>query len=191
MLRNDIISEINQSPEQIKIRASKIDLTGNVSVRGDFTTYDSSDNVGIELKYNDVKWRDNRWENKTFGVINVSEKRFKSNEYSFMIGHYPTSQLDISYYDNNYGSYFPYITFDRWNYTGDGGTDHPIIFNEGVYMPRFHKLFLGDIVFETNFEGELKIHHKSRNAGVKIDSSAIYAYYASAGRDVNKEIARF
>ncbi|WP_276862546.1 phage tail protein [Anaerococcus tetradius] len=191
VLRNDIISEINQSPEQIKIRASKIDLTGNVSVRGDFTTYDSSDNVGIELKYNDVKWRDNRWENKTFGVINVSEKRFKSNEYSFMIGHYPTSQLDISYYDNNYGSYFPYITFDRWNYTGDGGTDHPIIFNEGVYMPRFHKLFLGDIVFETNFEGELKIHHKSRNAGVKIDSSAIYAYYASAGRDVNKEIARF
>lgn len=189
--RSKIISEINQSPEQVKIKASKIDLMGNVSVRGDFTTYDSSDNVGIELKYNDVRWRDNRWENKTFGVINVSEKRFKRNEYSFMIGHYPTSQLSISYYDNNYAGYFPYITFDRWNYTGEGGIDHPIILYEGVYMDKYHKLFLGDIVFETNSDGELKIHHKSRNAGVKIDSSAIYAYYASGGRDVNKEIARF
>lgn len=188
---NEIISKINQSPEAVKIQARNIDLTGNVSIRGDFTTYDSSDNVGIELKYNDVRWRDNRWENKTFGVINVSEKRFKRNEYSFMIGHYPTSQLSISYYDNNYASYFPYVTFDRWNYTGDGGSEHPVIFNEGVYIPRYHKLFLGDIVFETNIDGELKIHHKSRNAGVKIDSSAIYAYYASGGRDVNKEIARF
>lgn len=188
---NEIISKINQSPEAVKIQARNIDLTGNVSIRGDFTTYDSSDNVGIELKYNDVRWRDNRWENKTFGVINVSEKRFKRNEYSFMIGHYPTSQLSISYYDNNYASYFPYVTFDRWNYTGDGGSEHPVIFNEGVYIPRYHKLFLGDIVFETNSDGELKIHHKSRNAGVKIDSSAIHAYYASGGRDVNKEIARF
>ena len=188
---NEIISKINQSPEAVKIQARNIDLTGNVSIRGDFTTYDSSDNVGIELKYNDVRWRDNRWENKTFGVINVSEKRFKRNEYSFMIGHYPTSQLSISYYDNNYASYFPYVTFDRWNYTGDGGSEHPVIFNEGVYIPRYHKLSLGDIVFETNIDGELKIHHKSRNAGVKIDSSAIYAYYASGGRDVNKEIARF
>ncbi|EEI83491.1 phage tail protein [Anaerococcus tetradius] len=189
--KGKIISEINQSPEQVKIKASKIDLMGNVSVRGDFTTYDSSDNVGIELKYNDIRWRDNRWENKTFGVINVSEKVLRRGEYSFMIGHYPTSQLSISYYDNNYAGYFPYITFDRWNYTGDGGREHPIVLNEGVYMDEFHKLFLGDIVFETNIDGELKIHHKSRNAGVKIDSIAIYAYYASGGRDVNKEIARF
>ncbi|WP_308655203.1 phage tail spike protein [uncultured Anaerococcus sp.] len=188
---NEIISKINQSPEAVKIKARNIDLTGYVSVRGDFTTYDSSDNVGIELKYNDIRWRDNRWENKTFGVINVSEKVFSSGEYSFMIGHYPTSQLSIAYYNNKYGSYFPYVTFDRWNYTGEGGSEHPVIFNEGVYIPRYHKLFLGDIVFETNVDGELKIHHKSRNAGVKIDSSAIYAYYASGGRDVNKEIARF
>lgn len=188
---NEIISKINQSPEAVKIQARNIDLTGYVSVRGDFTTYDSKNNVGVQMKYNDVRWRDNRWENKTFGVINVSEKIFKSNEYSFMIGHYPTSQLSISYYNNKYGSYFPYVTFDRWNYTGDGGSEHPVIFNEGIYIPRYHKLFLGEIVFETNSLGELKIHHKSRNAGVKIDESAIYAYYASGGRDVNKEIARF
>lgn len=188
---NEIISKINQSPEAVKIQARNIDLTGYVSVRGDFTTYDSKNNVGVQMKYNDVRWRDNRWENKTFGVINVSEKIFKSNEYSFMIGHYPTSQLSISYYNNKYGSYFPYVTFDRWNYTGEGGSEHPVIFNEGVYIPRYHKLFLGEIVFETNSLGELKIHHKSRNAGVKIDESAIYAYYASGGRDVNKEIARF
>lgn len=198
---NEIISKINQSPEAVKIKARNIDLTGYVSVRGDFTTYDSSDNVGIELKYNDMRWRDNRWENKTFGVINVSEKVFRSGEYSFMIGHYPTSQLSISYYDNKYGLYYPYVTFDRWNYTGHGGENHPIIMDEGVYMDqgvymnqdvymKKGKLYLGDFIFETNYKGELKIHHKDRNAGIKVDKYALYAYYASGG-DVDKVIAKF
>ena len=36
--KNGIISSINQSSESVKIRASKIDLTGNVSLRGDFVS---------------------------------------------------------------------------------------------------------------------------------------------------------
>ena len=37
--KNGIISEINQSPENIKIKASRIDLSGDVYLEGDFTSY--------------------------------------------------------------------------------------------------------------------------------------------------------
>ena len=37
--KKGIISEINQSPENIKIKASRIDLTGNVYLEGDFMSY--------------------------------------------------------------------------------------------------------------------------------------------------------
>ncbi|WP_308655400.1 phage tail spike protein [uncultured Anaerococcus sp.] len=128
--RGDVISEINQSPEQVKIKASKIDLTGNVNVRGSFTTYNFANNIGVEMRYNRISWRDDRWENKTFGEINVAQDSYNKEEYSFNIGHYATGETIISYYKDPY--WRPYVTFDRWNYTGDGGAAHPVCFNEGV-----------------------------------------------------------
>lgn len=43
--RGDIISSINQTAEQVSINASRIDLTGNLSLRGDFHSYKPSDNT--------------------------------------------------------------------------------------------------------------------------------------------------
>lgn len=43
--RGDIISNINQTAEQISIKASKIDLTGNLSLRGDFHSYKPNDDT--------------------------------------------------------------------------------------------------------------------------------------------------
>lgn len=40
----DIISTINQSAETVSIKAAKIDLTGALSLHGDFTTYDPNNN---------------------------------------------------------------------------------------------------------------------------------------------------
>ena len=40
-----IISTINQSAESVDINASKINLTGDLSLRGDFTSYDPNDNT--------------------------------------------------------------------------------------------------------------------------------------------------
>lgn len=40
-----VISTINQSPEQVSIRANKIDLTGALSLHGDFTSYDENDDT--------------------------------------------------------------------------------------------------------------------------------------------------
>lgn len=43
--RGDIISSINQTAEQVSINASRIDLTGNLSLRGDFHSYKPNDNT--------------------------------------------------------------------------------------------------------------------------------------------------
>lgn len=41
----NVISTINQTAEQVTIRANKLDLTGDLSLHGDFTSYDSSDDT--------------------------------------------------------------------------------------------------------------------------------------------------
>lgn len=43
--RGDIISSINQTAEQVSIKASRIDLTGNLSLCGDFHSYKPNDNT--------------------------------------------------------------------------------------------------------------------------------------------------
>lgn len=43
--KDGVISSINQSSEQITISASKLDLTGDLSLKGDFTSYDLNDNT--------------------------------------------------------------------------------------------------------------------------------------------------
>lgn len=131
---NEIISKINQSPEAIKIQARNIDLTGNVSVRGDFTTLNRRGEAGIHIANNQVTWSDDRWTGKRFGVINVTTNVDDSGQFSLNIGHYPTGQTIFTYYDNASRKWIRYMTLDRWNYTGDGGAAHPVCFNEGVRL---------------------------------------------------------
>lgn len=129
---NEIISKINQSPEAVKIQARNIDLSGNVSVRGDFTTLNSYGDPGIHIANNQVAWSDDRWTGKQFGKINVTTNTYDSDQFSLNIGHYPTGQTILTYYDNDSRNWIRYMTLDRFNYTGDGGAAHPIIMNKGV-----------------------------------------------------------
>lgn len=45
VVKGDIISSINQSAETVSIKANKIDLTGNLSLRGDFHSYKPNDDT--------------------------------------------------------------------------------------------------------------------------------------------------
>lgn len=45
VMAGSVISQINQSAEQVSIKANKIDLTGDLSLHGDFTSYDANDNT--------------------------------------------------------------------------------------------------------------------------------------------------
>lgn len=130
--KNGIISAINQSAERIKINASRIDLEGDVSVKGKFTTLNDSNDVGIDIRYNSITFQDNRWNGKKFGQVNVTENRNNPGAYALNMGHYPTGTSIISYYENAASVWRPYVRFDRWNYTGDGGASQPICFYEGV-----------------------------------------------------------
>lgn len=130
--KNGIISAINQSAERIKINASRIDLEGDVSVKGEFTTLNDSNDVGIDIRYNSITFQDNRWNGKKFGQVNVTENRNNPGAYALNMGHYPTGTSIISYYENAASVWRPYVRFDRWNYTGDGGASQPICFYEGV-----------------------------------------------------------
>lgn len=138
---NEIISKINQSPEAVKIQARNIDLTGNVSVRGDFTTLNKYGNPGIHITNNQVTWSDDRSTGKRFGEINVTTNTDDASQFSLNMGHYPTGQMILTYYDDDSRKWMRYMSFDRWNYSRDGGEAHPIIMNEGV-------IFKGESKFE-------------------------------------------
>ena len=129
---NEIISKINQSPEAVKIQARNIDLTGNVSVRGNFTTLNNYGKPGIHIANNKVTWSDDRWTGKRFGEINVTTNTNDASQFSLNMGHYPTGQMIFTYYDNDSRKWIRYMTLDRHNFTGDGGEAHPIIMNKGV-----------------------------------------------------------
>lgn len=45
VMAGTVISQINQSAEQVSIKANKIDLTGDLSLHGDFTSYAPNDNT--------------------------------------------------------------------------------------------------------------------------------------------------
>lgn len=160
---NEIISEINQSHEQVKIKASKIDFEGNVTVKGDFKTSPYGDSSYVHMFDNRIRWYDDRWSGYILGEINVTKTVNKDKEFTFNFGHYPTGASMLSYYSNDTRLWHPYVTYDRWNYTGYGGKAHPVCFNEGVR-------FKG----ETKFENI--IHFKKMRLREYSDGIAIEDY---------------
>lgn len=113
--RGDIISEINQSPEQVKIKASKIDLEGSfVNIKGALQTLNSTDDIGIKIDYNQIHFQDNRRDGFRFGIINVNKLWYKERAFSLNLGHYQEGFLSISWYRDGYKEWEPYMVFDRW-----------------------------------------------------------------------------
>ena len=112
--RNEIISEINQSPEQVKIKAEKIDLEGNMTLKGKFETLNNEDNIGISINYNKMQFADQRGYNKKYGEIRVS-KDINEDWYSLTMGHFNTGALSISYLNDKTNLWNSYIAFDKYN----------------------------------------------------------------------------
>lgn len=66
---NEIISKINQSPEQVKIQARNIDLTGNVDIQGTFKT--GSYGKRVEIIEHSINFYD--WSSKQ-GSLTINDK---------------------------------------------------------------------------------------------------------------------
>ena len=179
-------SLVKQEFDRYKVQAKNIDFEGSyVNVKGTFQTLNTSDDVGVEMSYNQVVWKDNRWEGKTFGKITVT--KIVGSEYGFSLnfGHYPTGFLSMSYWNNDDKKWYSYMQLDKWNYTGNGGIT-PIIFHENLNCLR-HSIRIGN--WELVPEGDtLKIKPYDTKAGYIFQRGGLYRYYASGGKDVKTKI---
>ena len=179
-------SLVKQEFDRYKVQAKNIDFDGSyVNVKGTFQTLNTNEDVGVEMSYNQVVWKDNRWEGKTFGKITVT--KIVGSEYGFSLnfGHYPTGFLSMSYWNNDDKKWYSYMQLDKWNYTGNGGIT-PIIFHENLNCLR-HSIRIGN--WELVPEGDtLKIKPYDTKAGYIFQRGGLYRYYASGGKDVKTKI---
>lgn len=73
--KGSIISSINQSAESVSIEADKINLTGNLDLRGDFTAYETGDeNTYAELKYGRMQLFHNDGSDQPIKTIEIGTK---------------------------------------------------------------------------------------------------------------------
>lgn len=109
--KNEIISEINQSPEQVKIKAEKINLEGNMTLRGSFETIDKGDGVGIKMEHNRIGFADYRGDGGEYGNVRVTRGQ-DTGEMAMSIGHYTSAYLSLAYWHKDKKAWESYISMD-------------------------------------------------------------------------------
>ena len=109
--KNEIISEINQSPEQVKIKASKIDLQGDVTLKGSFETIDKGDGVGIKMEHNGIGFADYRGDGGEYGNVRVT-RGYDTGEMAMSVGHYTSAYLNLAYWHKDKQAWESYISMD-------------------------------------------------------------------------------
>ena len=110
--KNGIISQINQSPESVKIQASKINLEGNLELSGDFRTYNSRGTVvhlwGSSLDFYAPYPRDR--ETASLRTTEYYNYEINRNVYGIELFHEEGNHAVISHRLD--GRVKPYIIFD-------------------------------------------------------------------------------
>lgn len=109
--KNEIISEINQSPEQVKIKAEKIDLEGNMTLKGSFETIDKGDGVGIKMEHNRIGFADYRGDGGEYGNVRVT-RGYDTGEMAMSVGHYTSAYLNLAYWHKDKQAWESYISMD-------------------------------------------------------------------------------
>lgn len=168
--KNEIISEINQSPEQVKIRANKIDLEGSaVNIKGTLQTLNSTDDIGIKIDYNQIHFQDNRRQGYRFGMINVNKLWYKDRAFSLNLGHYQEGFLSVGWYKDDWKEWEPYIVFDRWGKSTYATEGYSIRVLDTI---KFDKtaLFKGNVIINnsTTFNDECKFERNITFGGNRI-----------------------
>lgn len=184
--KDGFASLVKQEFDKYKIQAKNIDFEGSyVNVKGSFQTLNNSDDVGVKIDYNQVTFRDNRWQDKTFGGLRTTKILNKDKVIAVNLFHYQTGYTGIMYWKNEDKLFHSYITCDKWNYTGNGGIT-PIIFHENLNCLR-HSIRIGN--WELVPQGDtLKIKPYDTKAGYIFQRGGLYRYYASGGKDVKTKI---
>lgn len=184
--KDGFASLVKQEFDSYKIQANKIDFDGSyVNVKGTFQTLNNEDDAGIKINYNQIVFRNNRWEDKTFGGLRTTKITSGDKVIAVNLFHYQTGYTGIMYWNNKEKVFNSYISCDKWNYTGNGGIT-PIIFHENVNCLR-NSIRIGN--WELVPDGDtLKIKPHDTKAGYIFQRGGLYRYYASGGKDVKTKI---
>ena len=134
--KNGVISAINQSAESVKIKASKIDLQGNVNLTGEFLTYNG---YGKAVHLHDQEldfWQSYKGSSKlgTLGII----KNYYGGDYRLDWRHDTKSALSLSYQLSG-SSYMPYVTFDKFKHVNSYS-------DENMFLPRLADITVHETV---------------------------------------------
>ena len=156
--KNGVISSINQSSESVKIRASKIDLQGNLNLTGDFLTYNGYGKA-VHLHDQELDFFQNYQGATKLGTLGII-KNFHNSNFRLDLRHDYDSAISISY-ANGGNTWMPYIIFDRFNQVNK---------NDPNFLPR-----MADITIHVNvgIKGDLE--------AFDVKASSINAYKGKIG----------
>ncbi len=127
--KNGIISAINQSSEEVKIKASKINLDGDLHLRGVFEGGSLEGETSI-LTGNSLTFKN---KNATNLIGKISSIRTgDTNEYNLTLHHKETANIVIGYQIGS--SISPYVVFDFFKKTKLSDEIFSIVFNNMTYF---------------------------------------------------------
>ena len=134
----NVISAINQSAESVNISANKINLTGDLSLRGDFTSYNSDDNTDYcFIDSGDISFFQNG-----VNVFTISSQAILGQYAGIFFGDVedPSSMADYTYIEQNLVS--APLVYCKANGEFDGLTGYTLISEQAA---RFKSITVDDI----------------------------------------------
>lgn len=192
---NEVISAINQSAEQIKIQANRINLEGDVNLTGTFSNINSQ-GQGVSIRNNRLQVYDNSINDRKKTIGQIWPSRFSDRQGGRMrLDHFATGLTEINYIKKyTYDDYYHYMVFDINGYTDKSVNKSPITVFENMYFANHKKLRFGNWEFVSERDGVLKIKPVDVKAGFLFShrdwqhKDGFHYYYASGGKDVTSLI---
>lgn len=164
--KKDISSIVRQEFDKYTVQARNINFDGSfVNVKGTFQTLNNNDDIGIKINYNNIKFQDNRWDNKVFGAINVTKQISGAEGFSLNMGHYRDGYLGLSYFDKADGLWHDYVNFDIYGKSRFSTSGYATSFLETV---KFNK----SVRFDSNIQA---LGEATFNSDCKFESNITFA----------------
>ena len=160
----NVISAINQSAESVSISANKINLTGDLSLRGDFTSYNPDDNTDYcFIDSGDISFFQNG-----VNVFTISSQAILGQYAGIFFGDVedPSSMADYTYIEQNLVS--TPLVYCKANGEFDGLTGYTLICEQAA---RFKSITVDDIYVTgdqqlgSSFRGTVSFYSSVFNAG--------------------------
>lgn len=172
--KGELSSLVRQEFDKYTVQARNINFDGSfVNVKGTFQTLNNNDDIGIKINYNNIIFKDNRFNNELFGELNVVKDEGRDRVLSLNLAHYANGYSGITYYDTGTGQWGRYIDFDKYN-KRNFTKDYPIQVHEDTIFDcdaRFPYTIFFKKVKIKNYSNGIGIESYSKGNGLFIDQN--------------------